>query len=112
MAYECTVCGEGATVWTGNLFECASNEIILRHGGFESGITGECNRGAVTVAGIGILERDANSSRCFRSLLNISANTPTNNKTITCLHVDGINAAVIDTLSISFTTGACKSKIV
>ena len=45
MAYECTVCGKGATVWTGNLFECASNEIILHHRGFESGISGECNIG-------------------------------------------------------------------
>jgi hypothetical protein len=102
-------------VWTGNLFECASNEIILRHGSFESGITGECNSGAVTASSIGILERDVHvnsSSRCFRSLLYISANTHINNRTIACLHVDDINEAVIDTLSIGFTTGARKSKIV
>ena len=115
MAYECTVCGEGATVWTGSLFACASNEIVLRHRKFENvtvTTAGECNNGAVTAHSIGTLGRSVKNSRCFLSLLNVSANTPANNKTITCLHVDGINETVIDTLTASFTTGTCKSKIV
>ena len=109
VAYECTVCGEGATVWSGSLFDCANDEIILRHGKFDNGTTaGECNNGAVTAHSIGVLDTYINNSRCFLSLLNVSMNTDANNKTVMCLHVNGVNEVVVNTLTASFTTGKAK----
>lgn len=53
VTYECTVCGEGATVWTGCLFDCHSDEITLRHSLFVTdSASGECNNGAVVARSI------------------------------------------------------------
>ena len=54
MLFECTVCGVGATVWTGSLFDCIGGEILLRHRLFES-VSGKCNNGAVIARSIGVL---------------------------------------------------------
>ena len=105
IAYECTVCGEGVTLWTGSLFDCASNGIILRHrlfeGGSASGARGECNNGAVTAHSIGVLRE--NNTNCYISQLNISMNTDRNNKTVTCIHISGpLNETVVDTTAIGY----------
>ena len=107
IVYECTACGEGGTEWTGSLFDCASNGIILRHGQFEdgsaSGARGECNNGAVTALtahSIGVLRE--NNTNCYISQLNISMNTDINNKTVTCIHVYGPGETVVDTKTIGY----------
>ena len=104
IAYECTVCGEGATIWTGSLFDCTSNDIILSHRLFEdgsvSGARGECNNGAVTAQGIGVSRE--NNTNCYVSQLHISMNTDINNKTVACIHDFNATATVVDTTTIGY----------
>ena len=104
IAYQCTVCGEGGTVWTGSLFDCTSNGIILRHrlleNGSASGARGECNNRAVTAHSIGVLRE--NNTNCYVSQLHISMNTDINNKTVTCLHTFGPNETVVDTTNVGY----------
>ena len=104
IAYQCTVCGEGATVWNGSLFDCTSDEIILSHRLFEygsaSGARGECNNGAVSALSIGVLRE--NNTNYYISQLNISMNAAINNKTVTCLHISCPNATVVDTTDIGY----------
>ena len=102
MLFECTVCGGAATVWTGNLFECPGNTIVLRHQEYGSAI-GECNNGAVIARSIGVL--DINGSRCFSSQLTVTINIEMNNKTVTCLYSNGTTEPVVDALKINITTG-------
>ena len=105
IAYQCTVCGEGATVWTGSLFDCTSNDILLSHRLFEdeSGTRRECNNGAVTAHSVEVLRE--NDTDCYISQLNISMNTDINNKTVTCLHAFGLNETVVDTASVGYMSG-------
>ena len=102
--YECTVVGEGATVWTGNLFQCTSGEIVLRHGEFQmDSITGECNDGRVTAHSIRTFNDSHN--QFYLSQLNISVTPEINFKNITCLHVDGMMQTLVNTSIISLTRG-------
>ena len=106
----CTVCGAGATVWSGSLFDCIGDEILLRHSRFlnnESAVGGECNNGRVVAQSIGV-DVDTNSERkCFSSQLNISTNMDMNNKTVVCLHDDatGNGTSIIGISTIIFITG-------
>ena len=104
MTYQCIICGEGATEWTGSLFDCVGNRITLRHGQFESGITRECNDGAVVASSTGVMDT-ANGSRCYVSQLSFIANSDHNNKTVTCLHVSITNVTIIDSIPIILVTG-------
>ena len=104
MSYQCTVCGEGATVWTGSLFDCAGDEITLRHSQFVSGSIGECNDGAVIARSIGV--KDTNGSCCYASQLSFTANSDHNNKTVTCLHISNINVTDVGSLSVFPVTGS------
>ena len=65
MAYECTVCGIGATIWTGSLFDCIDDEILLRHRSYESGTVGQCNDGRVTAYSTGVSDVNGNHSVCY-----------------------------------------------
>ena len=103
--YECTVCGEGATAWTGSLFACTGNEIILRHHQFELGSTGECNDGAVIASSTGVMVV-ANGSQCYLSELSFIADSNHKDKTVTCLHIlSSTNATVVDETTVIFKTG-------
>ena len=113
MVYQCTVCGPPgatfATVWTGSLLKCRGNEIILRHGRFNTSLAaGECNNGAVVAQVIGVI-MDTNNSlptrECYYSQLNISTDIYMNNKTVTCLFVDITDETVINTATLTFKTG-------
>ena len=105
--YECTICGDGATVWTGSLFDCTSGDITLRHSGFEGGLaTGECNNGALIARSTRIIT--INSTSCFISQLKFSASLDLvieSNSTVECFHVDGKNETIVDTVPVVFTTG-------
>ena len=108
IAYECTVCGEGVTVWTGSLFNCTINDIILSHrlleNGSVSGTRGECNNGAVSAHSIGVSRE--NSTNCYISQLCISMITcDMNNRTVTCLHAFGANETVVDTMTLDYISG-------
>ena len=110
VVYQCTVCGAGATVWSGSLFACVGDKIILRHHQFRNGsASGECNNGTVIAQSTGVVSTDANSSLsvrdCYSSQLNISTNIDMDNKTVTCLRVDNITETVVDTLTLTFRTG-------
>ena len=103
--YQCTVCGQGATEWTGSLFDCVGGSIILRHNRFGSGsVGGECNNGAVIASSIGT--STINCSLCFISQLSFSASYDKNNKTISCVHIDDTSSeTVVDTITVVITTG-------
>ena len=105
VAYECTVCGIGATIWTGSLFDCIGNEILLRHHSYESGTVGQCNDGRVTAYSTGVSDVNGSHSVCYSSQLRILVENDDSNKTVTCLADDGSAETVIGTASIHFTTG-------
>ena len=103
MTYECTVCGEGATEWTGSLFDCTSGAITLRHREFAVGtVTGRCN--ALFATSIRLFE--SNCSQCFVSQLSFTASESDTNITVSCFHIiDGSTQIIIDTATIMVTTG-------
>ena len=110
ITYECTVCGPGATVWTGSIFNCRSGGITLRHHlfGYDSdfGAQGECNNGAVTAHSVGVV--NTNNTDCYISQLNVMSTTyftDISNKTVTCLHVNGTHETVVDTRKFRSITG-------
>ena len=94
------------------MFDCArsGNRIILRHRQFRNGLAvGECNNGAVMAHSIGVVESNLLVGGCYSSQLDISTNIDMNNKTVMCLHVDGSNDSitetVVDTATLTFKTG-------
>ena len=111
VTYQCTVCGGGATVWTGSLFDwqCPNNIILLRHMRFyredSSESLGGCNNGTLTAKSIEVIT--TNSTSCFVSQLSISASISTfiENSTIECVHNNGTSEIVVDMVSVTFTTG-------
>ena len=98
------MCGEGATRWTGTLFNCRTpGGILLRHTKFENdNAAGECNNGSLVAHSTGVVY--TNNSRCFVSQLNISMNTFINNKTVTCSHVYDTRETVVNTSTIDVTS--------
>lgn len=113
LVYECTVCGEGATVWTGSLFECPNGQILLRHREFrDDWPIGECcssNGVLITAQSIGPGEPDIHTwsdGFCYTSQLRLQNVTISdNNKTIACHHNDGNSVRVIDNDTLVLTTG-------
>ena len=105
VTFQCTVCGEGATAWTGSLLECAGNEITLRHSQFEleSGSIGECNNGAIVARSIGVT--DTNGSHCYVSQLSFITSSDHNNKTIVCQNVTSTNITFVSEIVVIFVTG-------
>ena len=105
LIYECTVCGEGGTRWTGTLFNCRTpGGILLRHTKFENdNAAGECNNGSLVAHSTGVVY--TNNSRCFVSQLNVSMNTFINNKTVTCSHVDDTSETVVNTSTVNIQEG-------
>ena len=105
VTYQCTVCGEGATAWTGSLFDCPGDNIILRHVGFyheNISVTGECNNRALIARSIGIITK--NCTPCFISQLSFSANIVIGNDTIECVHIDGTTETIVDITTIAIIT--------
>ena len=89
----------GTTVWQGSAFDCARNEILLRHSQFESqAAIGECNNGAITGRGIRSLDN------AFTSQLNVSVTTSLRGKTVQCVYDNG-TTTTIGRSSIIITTG-------
>ena len=83
MSYECTVTGEGSTIWTGSAFNCAGNEIALIHrNGRET--SGVCNNGAIVARSLSV---EGNN---YTSQLNVTVTPDTAGRTIECASDNGI----------------------
>ena len=56
VVYRCNVRGVGNTQWHGSAFDCATNDVILRHNRYTElgGVMGECNNGIITGNSIGV----------------------------------------------------------
>ena len=107
LTYECTVKGtvNGFTVWRGSAFDCASNEIILRHRRFtsEEGAQGECNRGLILGSSLRIVD-----GSFYTSQLSIRVSPEVIGKTIECILDDtNVTSKSIGNATINITTGKC-----
>ena len=109
LTFECSILGNGITVWQGSAFDCAStsHQILLSHSRFE-GATGHCNNGAIVASSIDVLPaNNGTSDQCFISKLNVAVTDAMRNKTVECFH-DQPNihlSAVIGNTTLIFTTG-------
>ena len=94
--------GGGITVWRGTAFNCAGNEITLRHNTFESGdAAGECNNRAIVGRGLHKV------NDCYTSQLNISISMEMIGRSVECAYDDlsGSNPTLIGMDTITITTG-------
>lgn len=98
LTYTCNITGGGNTIWGGTAFDCAFNEIILRHSQFTFGIFGECNNGRIVAMTIGVM------NNFYVSELNVTVNASLHNKTIQCSH-SSYSFRIIDTSVITVVTG-------
>ena len=80
--YECSINGNGFTLWNGTAFDCplSGDEIILSHAKFSDGpVVRDCNDGNIVASII--------QSSPFISRLNVSAfNSSLSGRTIQCVH--------------------------
>ena len=101
MIYECTICGQGATLWTGTVFDQCSSygyyNIMLRHSRFGSGLHYQCNEAVVISTRIGT-SLDVSGSQCYISQLIFQINTT--NETIACLYDYGISEITIGKVAV------------
>ena len=104
VVYECTLCGGVATVWTGSLFNCtlSDDKITLRHSQFETA-SGACNNEEITASSVRL--DTVNCSQCFVSQVRFLASNAENNKTILCNYFNGTSEIVIDSATVTLTTG-------
>ena len=100
--FECTVFGDGATIWQGTaLQQCAGQRIILRHSQFEPGynINQTCGSGGPVV---GRAVSAVNGS--YTSQLTINVSQQLNGSTIECAND---NESMVNTMvEVFLTTGA------
>ena len=81
VTYECTVEGDGLTLWKGDAMNCtdADNEIVFRHSQFDN-VTKICNAGAIRGQSLSIVDKE------YTSQLNISLTSELIGQNITCIH--------------------------
>ena len=80
LTFQCTITGDGATIWGGSAFSCAGsgNEIILRHNSFAIGTSKECNGGAIFGQSL-VVQSDQYTSQLF-----VNVSTELNSRTVRC----------------------------
>lgn len=105
--YECTVVGEGATIWKGTLFECVAtnNEIVLFHE-YSNGISSSqrvCNNGTIT----GRIIRAENGT--YTSQVTITVHPEMDSRSIQCIYdsIDGTSTEIGSDI-LTITTGNSK----
>ena len=100
ITYECTVFGDGYTVWRGSAFDCplSGNEILLSHNNFEDGTTRICNNGAIVGRSVRIMDN------YYTSQLAVSFTTRLDGRTIECMRIGGTASAVTIGSSVLLTT--------
>ena len=94
---ECTITGDGTTVWRGTAFQCDYGEIILIHGRFSGPRypIATCNNGAIAAQGLGVI----NDS--YISQLNVTVSPELNNTTVECWYDNGATAIFIKSIQIT-----------
>ena len=108
VTYECTVSGNGATIWTGTAFDCASanNELIIFHSTNDtSEMSTYCNNEAITVHAI----RAENNS--YTSQITIQISDEFNGTTVICAHDNGTDTVEIGSAILNITTGTYRQKL-
>ena len=98
LVYECTVEGEGATVWRGTAFGCpaTNNEIVLYH---RTNFTEECNNGMI----VGHVIRTVNNHHT--SQLTVRVSPEMNGRSIVCAHDNDIGTITIGSSMVTITVG-------
>ena len=81
--YECTVFGDGFTLWRGSAFDCtlSGNEVLLSHNKFEGGTVRTCNDGAIIGRSVRVMDS------YYTSQLAANFTTGLEGRTIECMHV-------------------------
>ena len=105
VTYECTVMGTdaGFTVWRGSAFNCASNDIILRHMRFASveGAMGECNKGSIVGHSVTV-----EAGSFYISQLNVRVSPEVIGENIECILDDtNVTFGLIGSATVNITTG-------
>ena len=86
-------------MWQGSAFDCAREEILLRHSQFHLGTAiGQCNDGAIIGRGI----QDTESG--FTSQLNVTFTSNLNGKTVECIYDNG-TTNIIGNTTFNINTG-------
>lgn len=103
--YECTVVGEGATIWKGTAFECAAtnNEIVLFHE-YSNGMSSNqraCNNGTI----IGRIIRAENGT--YTSQVTVVVRPEMASRSIQCIYdsIDGTTTEIGSAI-LAITTGS------
>lgn len=100
--FDCSIVGEGTTVWQGSVFDCSTNDISLRHTNIASGVAiGVCNDGAIVGRGIAV------NGSCYTSQLTVNVNSAMDGRTVECVYDDGASTNTIGTTVLTLTS-ACK----
>ncbi len=95
LTYDCSVDGEGSTVWTGDDFDCpnTNDSIILRHTAEYNTTCGTCNNGSITGRGVSVVDG------YYSSLLIIPYTVSRlNETTVTCTYNNGSTEVEIGTI--------------
>ena len=98
LIYDCSVIGEGSTVWTGGGFNCPStnNRIILKNTAEYITTFGVCNSGSIIGRGISV------AGDHFTSELNINYTPDLKGKNVTCIYDNGSVEVIIGTAPIVY----------
>ena len=101
-SYQCTIGGEGFTIWRGTALDCSfsRDQIVLRHSSFSSGTTASCNDGL-------LIGRSLNTARnYFTSVLNVNVTTSLEGSNAECAYENGsLTSYVVGSSLISITRG-------
>ena len=100
--FECTVVGEGATIWKGTAFDCTGtdNEIVLLHASSSSSPL-QCNDGAIQ----GRIVRTINNT--YTSQLTVAVTNELLGRSINCIHdsISSDSTIIIGSTPLTITTG-------
>ena len=96
LSYDCSVIGEGSTVWTGGGFDCpgSNNRIILKNSAEYITTFGACNGGSITGRGVSV------AGDHFTSELDINYTPDLKGKNVTCIYDNGSVEVIIGTTPI------------
>ena len=108
VTYECTVFGNGATIWKGTAFDCSltNNELAIFHTiNFTSQRPLPCNNGAITVHVIGA------ENGSYKSQVTIQVSNELNGTTVVCAYDNGTLSTEIGSAILNITEGTYKQKL-
>ncbi len=90
--FECRVVGEGATIWKGTAFECAStdNEIVLLHAHSSSSSPLQCNDGAIQ----GRITDISTANNTYTSQLSVEISSELEGRSISCIHYSSSDGGI------------------